>query len=113
MFLNFVDFIIFANSSGYKSEEGVSQRSLAKIILSIVSNLILTSFSTSLLITIFILSSSFSDLYLLNLYLESRVVLIKSSKFLSLFDNNVKFDGNFGNSSHKNSIRVFGSFLLK
>jgi hypothetical protein len=66
-----------------------------------------------LLITIFILSSSFSDLYLLNLYLESRVVLIKSSILVLLFDNNVKLLGSFGNFSHKNSIKVFDSNLLK
>jgi hypothetical protein len=113
MFLNFVFFIIFANSSGYKSEAGVSHKSLAKIIFSIVSNLFLTSFSISLLITIFILSSFISDLYLLNLYLESRVVLIKSSKLLSLLDNNVRLLGNLDKYSHKNSINVFSLFLLK
>ncbi|MBT3853843.1 hypothetical protein HOF65_08045 [bacterium] len=101
-----VDFAIFANTSGYKSEEGVSQRSLAKIILSKVSNLFLTSFFVLLLISIFILSFLYSDLYLLNLYLERIVVSIRSSKLLSLFDNNDKLFGNLGSSDHKNSIKV-------
>jgi membrane protein implicated in regulation of membrane protease activity len=102
-----------ANSSGYKSEAGVSHKSLAKIIFSIVSNLFLTSFSIFLLIIIFILSSFISDLYLLNLYLESKVVLIKSTILLSLLDKIVKLFGNLGSSSHKNSIRVLLVFLLK
>jgi len=108
-----VSFIILAKDSGYKSEEGVSHKSLDKIIFFIVSNLLLTSFLLSLLISILILSSLKFVLYLLNLYLDKRVVSIRSLKFLSLFDTIVKLKGRENNSSHKNSISVLFLLLLK
>jgi hypothetical protein len=113
VFLNFVFFIILAKLSGNKSDDGVSHKSLAKIILSKVFNLSLTSFSVLLLNKIFIKSSLDSDLYLLNLYLERIVTSNKSFIFLSVFDNNVKLFGNFLISSPKNSIKVSSSNLLK
>gem|GEM_PF-1026765 len=107
VFLNFNDFALLIKSSGYKSQVGVSHKSLAKIILFIVSslssNFCLISFSQIM----FISSSFFSVRYCWNLYLDNRQLSTIDNKFSLLFDKIVNLFGNLVTFSHKNSVSVF------
>ncbi|MDP2395761.1 MAG: hypothetical protein Q8S84_08010 [bacterium] len=111
IFLNFVFFINFAKDSGYKSDDGVSHKSLAKIIFCIVFNLFFTSFSFCLFTRILTISSFLSDLYLSNLYLDKNVASTNFNNNCSFQVTKVNFSGKVIISSHKNSITVFVEFL--
>jgi len=104
---------IFVKFSGVKSQAGVSHKSLAKIIFSMVFNLSCINFLVSLVDKINIMSSFFSVLYCPNLYLDNRQEFIISIKLSLLFESNVSFSGNLGKFSQRNSINVLFQLLLK